>query len=1660
MAVVDYKILGKLEVRRDGVELDLGAFRQRALLALLLSEPNTVFSTDRIIDALWADDGSIDRQNSLWVYVSGLRKALEPDREKRADPTVLLTQSPGYLLAVEPDEIDAVRFERMVGEGRALAQTDPAAASMVFSEALALWRGKAFEDFGYESFIQTEIARLETMRQVAVEARIDADLDRGMARELLSELETLVRQHPLREETAGQYMVALTRAGRQADALRAYQSLRNRLGEELGLEPSRQIRLLEEQIVTGELALPRGERTVTSGAGAAIGLGVRGYELRDELGEGGFGVVYRAYQPALGREVAIKVIRKEFANDPNFIRRFEAEAQLIARLEHPHIVPLYDFWREPDVAYLVMRFVPGGSLAEVLDDHALTVEQTAQLLDQVGRALEAAHAAGVVHRDIKPDNILLDELGNAYLSDFGIALETAESSSGAVLTTLGPPYAAPEALDRGPVSASSDIFSLGVLAAHALSGLGGDVESVRGALDPQTMRVVDRATSADPSDRFTSVQGFISAMQEAMGTEEPVRESSDLDAENPYMGLRSFDASDSAVFFGRERLVERLVARLSGAGSKSRFTAIVGPSGSGKSSVAKAGLIPALRRGALVGSSDWFLVSLTPGAHPFEELEAALHSVAVTQPASLLEDLLAENGIDRAVRRILPDDGSQVLLLIDQFEELFTLADTDTAQSFLDALAAAVQAPHNRVRVVVTLRADFYDRPLRHLQIGELLREGTEVITPLTPEELERAITGPTEPLGVRYEPGLVSEMVRDVADRTGALPLLQYALTELFDARSGSVIEHDSYRALGGVSGALVERAEGLFAQLGEHTHDAVRQVFLRLVTFGEGAEDTRRRVLRTELEQLALERQVLDGVLDTFGRHRLLSFDRDPVTRGPTIEISHEALLREWLRLRNWMDEARDDVRSQRRLADAMGEWVASGEQEDFLLRGGRLDELRGWAALTALPLSRPEREFLDASIDERDRTLEEDIAREQRTTEAERVAQRRLRQLAGAGLVGIVVAALAVFGISQWRSASTARDDVTVERDRAAVERDRATVERDRANEARDEATEARNDRDSLLVAAEFVTASESAFLEEPELALLYGVEAIRSTSDLGFATEGAVDSVHWALQRLGVQFEIGPDPDITVRSGPYGLTGVFTVSPADLIDLAEATTSRRLVDEECSAVTEAPCTEAVEVPDDLPLQFGDENYRDELPSVLPGLGERRSAGTTALAGTTVSLAISSSVGSHDGLKQELEDGLKQELERFSVFTGIGVDLVEGADIALALEAQDGDVLAPPDVGLSYLPFTPEWATERAIDFSEFLDIDRFREDFGDYLTDLMMVETDDGFELRMVPVNIGPKGLVFYAKPAFETAGYPIPETFEELVLLSEEIAATGQTPWCFNWEAGSFTGFPGSDLIEGMVARMYGVGVYDRWVAGELGFASPEVTAAAKQVERLLFSPGFVNGGTDSVTSKSWSAPLIELLDPHPVTGAPGPGCTFATLQHSAKNFAGSNTAFRARGVLGEDIGVFLLPPIAASDPVTITGAGSVAWATSDRPEVRALITFMASPVWGEVWAGIEADADESFISSNRRFRVDSYGSLRQFASDKALRIQIHELHHEALQAGTWRFDADLLMPDGFGNSIEGPQPSLFWRGMVDWVNQVKSIEEIFADLDSERPKYE
>ena len=529
---------------------------------------------------------------------------------------------------------------------------------------------------------------------------------------------------------------------------------------------------------------------------AAVGTTLKGFELIEPIGEGAYGAVYRARQEAVDREVAVKIIRPEYANRPEFIRRFETEAQLVAQLEHLHIVPLYDYWRDPEGAYLVMRLMKGGSLQDLLDQGALPLPQIARLLDQVGSALAAAHRRGIIHRDLKPANILLDEDGNAYLSDFGIAKALSDradlTETGAILGT--PAFISPEQVQSRPISPQTDIYALGILLHTMLTGQHPFPETTPGDLIARHLRdplppldevapnfpaaldaVIQKATAKDPAERQADVPCFLDEFHSALGPELAPLTDRSLTKPlakvfNPYKGLRPFLEADADDFFGREALTGRLIARLAEAETYARFLAVVGPSGSGKSSVVRAGLVSALRAGALPGSDDWYIVEMLPGAHPFDELELGLLKVAARADLDLNEQLRRDaQGLQRAARLVLPDEDSELLLVIDQFEELFTLVrDPKEAREFLDSLYAAVTEVRSRVRVVLTLRADFYDRPLMHPDFSQLVQERTEVVVPLTAEEMEAAIRKPAERARVRFEDGLVASIVGEVVEQPG----------------------------------------------------------------------------------------------------------------------------------------------------------------------------------------------------------------------------------------------------------------------------------------------------------------------------------------------------------------------------------------------------------------------------------------------------------------------------------------------------------------------------------------------------------------------------------------------------------------------------------------------------------------------------------------------------------------------------------------------------------------------------------------------------------------------------------------------------------------------------------------------------------------------------
>ena len=673
--------------------------------------------------------------------------------------------------------------------------------------------------------------------------------------------------------------------------------------------PNRPASIRRPRSSTSSVRSPKAQASL---ADEPIGHPLRGYVLHELIGEGSFGAVYRAVQPGVERDVAIKVIRPELADDRAFVHRFEAEAQLVARLEHPHIVPLYDYWRQPGGAFLVFRLLRGGTALDLMHRGGpLDIERATAVLVEIGSALTAAHGAGVVHRDVKPANVLFDEAGSAYLSDFGIAAGSAEDPSLPARWSAGSAlYAAPEQLRDGVDDAAADQYALAAtiwelvtgqapfsgdhddrldaagndassIIAHKLRAPIGAASDVRSSVPVEVSRVLQRAGSVHPADRYPTVAEFVAAWQRAVvgiaagATDPPTAErradagatvhAATLDAAgrsivNPYKGLRPFRESDAADFFGRQELVDRLAKTV----DETSFVAVVGPSGSGKSSLVLAGLVPRLR------AAGDLVVTMTPGDDPFTSAASALLQIARSDQADLVAPsaLRHAEGMRRAFTSLAASD--PVVLVIDQLEEFWTLVDPEQRRRFLSSLSTALH--RGVVRVVGTVRADFFDRPLSDPVLGAVFAENTFGITPMTAAQIHSAITAPAEQIGVRFDPALVSRIAADATDQPGSLPLLQFTLAELFERRSGAVIGMDAYDSLGGLAGSLGRQADEIHDSFDPDDQAATRRLFSRLVTPGEGDEDTRRRVLSRDLAG------VPDRVTAAFVDRRLLTMRSRP--------------------------------------------------------------------------------------------------------------------------------------------------------------------------------------------------------------------------------------------------------------------------------------------------------------------------------------------------------------------------------------------------------------------------------------------------------------------------------------------------------------------------------------------------------------------------------------------------------------------------------------------------------------------------------------------------------------------------------------------------------------------------------------------------------------
>lgn len=484
----------------------------------------------------------------------------------------------------------------------------------------------------------------------------------------------------------------------------------------------------------------------------------------------------------------------------------------------------------------------------------------------------------------------------------------------------------------------------------------------------------------------------------------------------PYKGLLYFQEADADIFVGRESLTDELIAHL----RKYAFLAIIGASGSGKSSLVRAGLIRRLRgsnqQHNYVATADerqyWPIHIITPTAHPLEALAASLtrDDKSVTTTATLIDDLNQDiRSLHLFARKLLSVDSSnprnRLLIIVDQFEELFTHCHSHNERQVFVANLLNAAKEDGMTTVVITLSADFYAHCAEFEDLRQMFERYQRYIGRMSPNDLKRAITEPAQRGNWAFETGLEEQILKDVIAEPGALPLLSQALRETWEQRRGRTLTYLGYFAAGRVQGAIAKKAESTFTeQLSQHEQDIAKNIFLCLTEVSESNLNTRRSAVWGELAGAGRDVSMVETVLKKLADARLITSDQNKV------EIAHEALIREWPRLDKWLEADREGLRIHRRLTEAAVTWKEMKCNPHDLFRGTRLDQALEWRANHPHDLNKTEQEFLDASLAERQRLIEEKTRIEQERADAQQrelMQARRVRNGAWAAFAATAIA-----------------------------------------------------------------------------------------------------------------------------------------------------------------------------------------------------------------------------------------------------------------------------------------------------------------------------------------------------------------------------------------------------------------------------------------------------------------------------------------------------------------------------------------------------------------------------------------------------------------------------------------------------------------------------
>lgn len=720
------------------------------------------------------------------------------------------------------------------------------------------------------------------------------------------------------------------------------------------------------------------------------------FEVMRLLRRGGMGEIYVARDTSLGRRVALKLVHPRLIGSTEAKEQFLEEARTTAQFSHPHIVTIHGVGEHLGRPYVALEYLEGENLRERVFERRPKLAASLRIALAVAEALAEAHRNGVLHLDLKPENVMIPRDGRVRVVDFGLAMTSlgAEGGKGgdrvdedgAPMVWGTPRFMAPEQWTKAPLDGAADVWALGMILYELSTGqlphgrLASRAELYGAICSPEPVPSV--AEHADLPDELVSLihrclDKDAKARPAASDVAEALREmlfgnwTRPTDDEGPFRGLLPFTERHADLYFGRETEIAAFVER-------SRLVPVlpvVGPSGAGKSSFVRAGVFQRLRE-----EEPWIFLKLQPGTRPFDALAARLHDVSqhaqtIPPPPTSLSappsfdgltpvdhsdalGLAAElretpRRLSVALRQLADEQGRKVLLFVDQLEELFTLVEEDAVRrAFVRALCTAADDAQDPVRVVFCIRDDFLGRLATDPEVAQALAQIT-VIQSLGRDALREVMVRPVEAVGYGYEdPDLPREMVDAVGGEPGCLPLLQFAGRRLWEERDKvrRLLLRNVYDEMGGVEGALATHADGVLDTLTSDQLAMARTLLLRLVT------PNRARRRRNKIEALEGVGDEAEQVLARLTDARLVVV----TTRGgaedaaATLELAHESLIWSWGTLARWLDETREERGFLAEVGQAAELWDKRGRRPEELWRGTALgDALRARARCsTALP------------------------------------------------------------------------------------------------------------------------------------------------------------------------------------------------------------------------------------------------------------------------------------------------------------------------------------------------------------------------------------------------------------------------------------------------------------------------------------------------------------------------------------------------------------------------------------------------------------------------------------------------------------------------------------------------------------------------------------